>query len=241
MLFGSLIFIVSIGAGIIASVAGFGIGSFITPLLAIVTGTGIAVAAVSIIHFLGTFLRFFFWRKHVNKKVLLGFGLASAAGGLAGALLHNVLFNEVLTIIFGCLLVFTGLSILTGLSDKLHFTGPFAWIAGGLSGFFGGLVGNQGGIRSAAMFEFELDRKEFIATATGIALLVDIARMPVYIATDMNALISISKLILIGSIGVLIGTFLGAWLLDKIPEKLFKKIVAALILIIGIFILVHGQ
>jgi uncharacterized membrane protein YfcA len=238
-MFDFILLAVSILAGLVAGVAGFGIGSFITPVLAFTAGTGIAVAAVSIIHFFGTLLRFVLWRMEVNWKVLISFGLMSAAGGLVGALLHNILFNQILTIIFGCLLVFSGASILSGLSDKLHFKGVFAWIAGGISGFFGGLVGNQGGIRSAAMFGFKLDRKAFIATATGIALLVDIVRMPVYLATQLKELLAIWPLILIGSVGVLAGTLIGGSLLEKIPEKRFKQVVAILILLIGIYILAN--
>jgi len=228
---------VSILAGGIASIAGFGIGSLITPLLAIKVGTGLAVAAVSIAHFLGTAFRFWKWKDYVNKKVLFSFGVTSAIGGLIGALFHNVFANNILTIIFGCLLVFAGFSGLTGLSAKLRFSGPAAWIAGALSGLFGGLVGNQGGIRSAAMFGFDLKGKEFIATATGIALAVDIARMPVYLVTQGREILSIWPLILIASIGVLIGTEFGIWVFGKIPERLFKKIVSGMILLIGIFVL----
>lgn len=239
MIFQILLSIVSIIAGGVASLAGFGIGSLVTPLFALKVGTGIAVACVSIAHFFGTFLRFIFWRKYINKKILLSFGLTSAAGGLIGALLHNVFYNVLLTIIFGCLLVFAGFTSLTGLSEKFRFGGVWAWIAGGLSGLFGGLVGNQGGIRSASMLGFELKQKEFVATATGIALMVDVARVPVYLAMQAKQIASLWQLILIATIGVLIGTWLGGWILKKIPEKVFKKILALILLLIGIFVLVH--
>ena len=47
----------------------------------------------------------------------------------------------------------------------------------------GGLVGNQGGLRSAALLGFRLDRDTFVATATAIGLFVDGARMPIYFFT----------------------------------------------------------
>lgn len=182
MVFQIVLAIVAIVAGAIASLAGFGIGSLLTPLLALNTGIGIAVAGVAIAHFFGTALRFFLLRKFLNRRILLSFGLTSAAGGLVGALLHNVFQNVVLTIVFGCLLVLAGILGLTGLSEKVRVKGIVAWIAGGISGLFGGLVGNQGGIRSAALLGFKLDKDQFVATATGIALMVDVARVPVYIA-----------------------------------------------------------
>src|SRR5438105_10077495 len=79
---------VAVLAGAIASVSGFGIGSLLTPLLAVRVGTKLAVAAVSVPHLAATGFRFWLLRKHVDCRLLLGFGLMSAAGGLAGALLH---------------------------------------------------------------------------------------------------------------------------------------------------------
>ena len=136
-----------------------------------------------------------------------------------GALFHNIFQNVVLTFIFGSLLVFAGFSGMTGISEKWRLNGPLAWIAGALSGVFGGLVGNQGGIRSAAMFGFDLKGKEFVATATGIALAVDCARMPVYFLTQWNDIFNIWPFLLLGAVGVLIGTELGIIILGKIPEK----------------------
>jgi uncharacterized membrane protein YfcA len=239
MVFQIVLAIVSIAAGAVASLAGFGIGSLLTPLLTLETGISIAVAGVSIAHFCGTALRFFLMRKHVNKRVLLSFGLTSAAGGLVGALLHNVFQNIVLTIIFGCLLIFAGILGLTGLSAKLGFKGIVAWMAGGVSGLFGGLVGNQGGIRSAALLGFRLDKDQFVATATGIALIVDVARMPVYIAFQKAQIAEIWQFILVTALGVVIGTIGGKKILEKLPENVFKKTVASIILLVGIWVLVQ--
>lgn len=239
MVFEFLLVILSILAGGVACISGFGIGSLLTPFLALKTGTGLAVAAVSLAHFLGTASRFWKWRGHVNMPVLLSFGVTSAIGGLIGAVFHNIFTNVILNIIFGCLLIFAGISGLTGASDKWRFQGPLAWMAGGLSGIFGGLVGNQGGIRSAAMLGFDLKGKEFVATATGIALAVDLARTPVYLVTQGRELLNIWPLIVFASLGVLIGTEVGVRVMGKIPDKIFKKATCAVILGIGIFVLVH--
>src|SRR5215467_6473790 len=98
-------FVVAALAGGIASVTGFGIGSLLTPVLSLQAPLKIAVAAVSIPHFIGTAIRFWMLRGHVDRRVLLGFGLASAAGGLTGALLHTRLGSPLLSIVFGGLLL----------------------------------------------------------------------------------------------------------------------------------------
>jgi hypothetical protein len=145
----------------------------------------------------------------------------------------------VLTVIFGCLLVLAGLSGLTGFSEKVRFPGILTWVAGGISGLFGGLVGNQGGIRSAALLGFKLEKEQFVATATGIALMVDVARVPVYLSVQWSQIASIWGYILIATVGVIAGTLGGKKLLEKIPRPVFNKIVSGIILAVGILILVQ--
>lgn len=222
-------------AGSVGSVAGFGIGSLLTPLLATRTGLKLAVAAVSIPHFAAAALRLWLMREHVDRRVLLSFGVMSAAGGLCGALLHGKLGGPVLTLVFGVLLTFAGLMTLTGLSRKLRFSGAAAWAAGLLSGLFGGLVGNQGGIRSAAMLGFDVPKEAFVATATAAGVIVDLARMPVYAATEASGLASLGSAIALMTAGTLSGTILGARLLRRVPETAFRRLIGLLILALGMY------
>lgn len=229
----------AIFAGAIASISGFGIGSILTPLIATAYGTKLAVAVVSVPHLIGTALRFSFISRHVNRRVLLTFGIASAIGGLTGALLHVCLRSVWLGYLLGALLVFAGLMGLTGWAQRMRFGGSVAWIAGILSGAFGGLVGNQGGIRSAALLGFELNKESFVATATGIALAVDFFRMPVYAATQWRDVAAAWPVLLIAVIGIAAGTLLGQPVLRKIPPATFRAVVALIILLLGIWMLSH--
>jgi len=239
MIFDTLITVAATLAGAIASVAGFGIGSILTPLLAIRVGTKLAVAAVSIPHLIATALRFARIGEHVDKRVFLSFGITSAAGGLLGALLHARFSNTVLSYVLGALLVFAGIMGITGLSRRMRFEGAVAWIAGTLSGAFGGLVGNQGGIRSAAMLGMQVSKESFVATATAIALVVDVARMPVYAVVQGKQVLDIWPILLLAIIGVAIGTFVGERMLRRIPEPLFRRIVSVIVLALGVALLLH--
>ena len=233
----ALIVLAAIVAGAVASISGFGIGSILTPLSAAFVGTKLAVAVVSIPHFLGTALRFAMIRKHVDKKVLLTFGITSAAGGLAGALLHVWLRSAILAYVLGALLIFAGLMGITGLAQRMRFGRATGLVAGALSGVFGGLVGNQGGIRSAALLGYDVSKEAFVATATAIALLVDVFRMPVYIATEHRELASAWPSMLLACVGVVLGTLTGKPLLQRIPDKAYRTIVSAIILGLGIWML----
>ena len=97
VLFAAVVFLVALLAGATASVVGFGIGSLLTPLLALRFGTSTAVAAVTIPHILATALRCWRLRAHIDRSVLLRFGVLSAAGGLLGALLYTKLGSVALT------------------------------------------------------------------------------------------------------------------------------------------------
>jgi uncharacterized membrane protein YfcA len=232
---GVLVFAAALVAGAVASVAGFGIGSILTPVLAWHAGIKAAVAAVSVPHLLGTVLRFVRLRRDVDRGVLFSFGLASAGGGLVGALLHASASSPVLGLSLGVLLLFAGVMGLTGLAERLRFRGPWAWIAGAASGVFGGLVGNQGGIRSAALLGFGLSKEAFVATATAIALIVDGVRMPVYFGLQAEELAGMWPLILLAGAGVGVGTLAGERLLRRVPQPVFHRVVATLLLALGAF------
>src|SRR5437016_5627200 len=91
-----------------------------------------------------------------------------------------------LTISFGVLAAFAAVvaGAVAAVAERIRFGSKTAWGAGALSGLFGGLVGNQGGIRSAALLGFNIPKESFVATATAIALVVDAARLPVYVWTE---------------------------------------------------------
>src|SRR3989442_11911082 len=130
MAFSVVVVVVSVLAGGIASVVGFGIGSILTPLFSVRYDIKLAVAAVSIPHLIATSVRFWKLRADVDRRVLKSFGFTSAAGGLAGAVLQRYATSPGLTLVFAVLLAFVGISGLTGLTERMRFGGRAAWIAG---------------------------------------------------------------------------------------------------------------
>jgi uncharacterized membrane protein YfcA len=157
---------------------------------------------------------------------------------LTGAFLNIWSSSRALELVFGSLLVVAGASQLTGFAGRWRLRGTLAWVGGALSGFFGGLVGNQGGIRTAAMLGFEVDKRRFVATATAVALLVDAARVPVFLAFQSHELSSLTMLIAIASAGVIAGTLFGEPLLKRVPEPQFRSVVGTLLVLLGLSFLI---
>jgi uncharacterized membrane protein YfcA len=235
--FDLVVVLVAIAAGAVAAVAGFGVGSLLTPLLTGTFGAKIAVALVAIPHALGTALRLWRLRHDISWSVLRGFGVASAGGGLVGAYVFTQVAGEVLGRVLGVLLVFVGIAELAGVAQRFRLGGAAAWIAGALSGLFGGMVGNQGGLRSAGLLAFNLSPRAFVASAAAIALIVDAVRVPLYLWNEGPEMAAAARVVLVATIGVVIGTFAGSHVLLRLPPMIFRRIIGLVLLALGIWML----
>lgn len=232
------VFAVAVLSGATASLVGFGIGSMLTPLLALQLGTDIAVAAIALPHAAATALRCWRLRRGIDWSVLKRFGLLSALGGLAGALVYTRLDAGALTRVLGGLLVLTAVAQLAGLAARWRPHGISVGVLGLASGFFGGIAGNQGGLRAAALTAFRLSPLAFVATSTATGLLVDAARAPVYLLTAGSALLALWLPITVATVGVLLGTALGERILLGMPRERFARLVAVAIGLLGLWLLV---
>lgn len=237
LLFLAALFAVAVVAGATASLAGFGIGSLLTPLVAAQFGTPVAVAAVALPHAIATALRAWRLRDAIDRDVLRGFGLVSAVGALSGALVYARIGAGALTVVLALLLLATSLAALTGWTSRWRARGAAVWGLGLASGLFGGVAGNQGGVRAAALLAFALAPRAFVATSTATGLLVDAARLPVYLWRAGGAIGALWQEIAVASAGVLVGTLLGERiLLDMSPER-FRRVLGALIGLLGLWLL----
>ncbi len=231
----TVVAVAAVLAGAVAAVSGFGIGSLLTPVLVFLVPlpTAHAVAVLAVPHALATAIRFTRLRRDVHRQTFREFGVASAIGGLAGAALQSQLASPVLTVVLAALLILSGTAELLRKRVPLPRTTGWRLTGGVLSGFFGGLVGNQGGIRAAALLGFQLRPRELVATATASALLVDAARVPIYFLSAGSVIVNALSLLLVISAGVTVGTFIGVPILGRIPESAYRRLVGGLLVALG--------
>jgi uncharacterized protein len=227
-------------SGMTAAISGFGIGSLLTPLLAARYGMPLAVAAVSIPHAIATAVRCWRLRASIDWAVLRSFGVLSAIGGLGGALLYSRVDATMLTRILGILLIATGAAAVTEWVKRIHPRGIGAHALGLTSGFFGGIAGNQGGLRAGALMAFNLSPVALVATATATGLAVDAARLPVYLSTTGLALVPLAAPIAVATLGVLIGTLAGERMLAGLSARAFRIVVGTFIGVLGIWLLLSS-
>lgn len=236
----AILLAVAVASGATASVAGFGIGSLLTPLVATRVGVPAAVVIVAIPHAVATVLRAWRLRAAIDWGVMRSFGVASAIGGLAGALLYTRFSSRALTVILGLLLIATSLATLADLARRWHPGGWMSQLLGVLSGAFGGLAGNQGGIRAAALFAFSLAPAAFVATSTAVGVAVDAVRLPIYLLRSGPGIAGHAVPIAVATAGVVIGTILGERVLLGLAPATFKRVVAILIGALGVWLLAQG-
>lgn len=220
-------------AGAVAAVSGFGIGSLLTPVLLPSFPASRAIALVSIPHAVASIVRLLRLRRHIHWPTLRQFGVASAAGGLVGALLATRLGNDPLATALGALLIMAGTAEISGRRLPLPNAPVWRLLGGVLSGFFGGLVGNQGGIRAAALLGFRLSREQLVATSTASAVLVDVARVPIYLAAWPAMPRSEPVLLLVMVAFVIAGTLVGVPVLGRIPDAVYQRVIGLLLVLLG--------
>ena len=176
--------------------SGFGLGTILLPVFAIFFPVEIAVALTAIVHFLNNVFKFFLVGKSIDKSILWRFGIPAIISAFVGAFVLNYLsdlkpFHEYqllgktfqmtfIKIIIAALLIFFALFDLIPKLKNLKFNKKYLPIGGFISGFFGGLSGHQGALRSAFLIRSGLSKESFIATGIAIACLIDVTRLSVY-------------------------------------------------------------
>jgi uncharacterized membrane protein YfcA len=233
-----IVAIVAILGGAISAVASAGIASVLVPLLALRVDAKVAVAITAVPHLVGGVLRTYQLRSHIDRRVVVRFGVVCAFASLAGALLHHFAGSAIVTYTFAALLVLAGVFALAGIAEHFHLHRPWTYLAGGVTGFCGGFAGEQGGLRALGMMGFDLEKEAFVATSTAIGVAIDAFRLPGYAIVDHGAFAKAPLAIAIMVVGVIAGTLVGARLLERVPERWFKRVLGIALIAMGALLLI---
>lgn len=242
-----------IGSGL-TLFSGFGLGTLLVPVFGIFFPIDIAIALTAIVHFLNNLFKLFLVGKHADKNIVIRFGVPSIIAAFIGAFVLNFIsgldplfnyqmFGRELTVmpvklIIGLLLMFFALFDLIPYFANMEFDKKYLSLGGLLSGFFGGLSGNQGALRSAFLIRAGLSKESYIATGVIIACMIDVSRLAVY-SKQVIASHTVLDYTLVGAatMSAFLGAYIGNKLMKKITVKALQVFVAVMLFIFAILLI----
>ncbi|HSV77268.1 MAG TPA: sulfite exporter TauE/SafE family protein [Bacteroidales bacterium] len=248
------IFIISAAAFLTALLtffSGFGLGTILAPVFVIFFPVEVAIALTAVVHFANNLFKGALVGRNANWGVLLKFGLPAFAASFAGAWLlirvaglkpiwQYTLWGGSFEItpvklMVAVLLIFFSLFEILPAAQRLQASRNKMIFGGLLSGFFGGLSGMQGAIRSAFLIRSGLNKEAYIGTGVIIACLVDISRLAVY-ATHFAAINLQENLPLLISacLSAFTGAFIGRKVLKKVTFRSIQILVGIMLIVISI-------
>jgi len=246
-----IICIVAFLTSILTFFSGFGLSTILMPVFAIFFPVDVAIALTGVVHFSNNLFKMALIGKHTDKQVLLKFGIPAIFASFAGAMvllkiahlpaLYQYQIGEKafeitwVKLVIAVLLIFFSLFEILPRFQKLQFARNKLVLGGLLSGFFGGLAGIQGALRSAFLIKSGLTKEGYIATGVIIALLVDITRLSVYAERfSLSGLNENVELIFAAVASAIIGAIIGKILLKKITLGIIQIFVSIMLIVISL-------
>ncbi|MDR4508381.1 MAG: sulfite exporter TauE/SafE family protein [Candidatus Brocadiaceae bacterium] len=238
--------------------SGFGIGTLLMPAFSIFFPVEIAIATTAIVHLANNLFKLGLVGRMADIKTVIKFAVPASIMAIVGALLLNYFADvpplieyslagrifsiTVVKIVVAILLAIFAVLELSPRLGKLEFNPKYIPLGGAFSGFFGGLSGQQGALRSAFLIRSGLKKEAFIGTTVVSAVIVDISRLIVYGITFFSKNIAILQnqigigLITAATLTAFLGSFIGSRLIKKITFRLIQIIVGALLLFVSVLL-----
>ncbi len=229
--------------------SGFGLGTLLLPAFSIFFRIDTAVAMTAVVHLLNNLFKLALLGRHADRRVILRFGAPAILAALVGARLlvrlsdlpplasHGLGDVTWVKLVIGTLMVVFALVELKSGKDGRGFDRRYLPVGGLVSGFFGGLSGHQGAMRSAFLIRAGLSKEAFIATGVVIACLIDVSRLSVYAAhVQADGLRDNATLLVAATLAAFAGAFAGNRLLRKVTLRAVQTVVSIMLVAIGVAI-----
>lgn len=247
----ALIALVAFLASLLTFFSGFGLGTLLTPVMMVFFPANIAIGLTGVVHFFNNLFKLVLVGRNLDKKVFLLFGVPAILAAFLGAtvLLYLVdveplfsyeFFGKTLRVypvklIVSILLIGFAILDLIPKMNAVQFTPKWLPLGGVVSGFFGGLSGNQGALRTAFLIKAGLSKERFIGTTVVISSLVDITRLSVYASMFSKLRLQDNlSLLVVAILAAVTGAFLGNKLLKKVTLAFIQKLVAVMLICLSL-------
>ena len=240
--------IAALGTAALTLFSGFGLGTLLLPVFALFFPLSVAVAATAVVHPANTLFKILLVGRHARLAVVAAFGVPATIAAIAGAWVLGSVSRlaplaawstggktfEVMPVklVIASLIFVFAISDLLGWFEGWRIDGRWLPLGGALSGFFGGLSGHQGALRSVFLINAGLGRDAFIGTGVVCAVLVAFSRLAVYSFGFAAAPVETGHLgrslwgLVAAAIGcAFLGSFAGARLVKKVTLRAIEIVV----------------
>lgn len=245
---------VAVAVSALSFFSGFGLGTMLMPAFALFFPVPVAVAATAVVHLANNAFKVILVGRGADWSAVARFALPAAVTAILGALVLAAIRDippladyrfagqsfqvTPVKLVIGIIIVIFAVLDLAPRLAGLSFDRRYLLLGGVLSGFFGGLSGNQGVLRSAFLIKAGLGKQAFIATGVVAAVIVDVTRLTVYGVTLYSSNLSvlgedIRGLVVAATLAAFAGALAGRYYLEKVTLKTVQAIVGSLLIAVG--------
>jgi uncharacterized membrane protein YfcA len=236
--------------------SGFGLGTLMLPVFAVFVPVEMAVVATALVHGANNLFKVTLLGRHADREVVLKFGLTAIVAAVLGAMalgwiaqssagvtieLNDNAVSNITPpkLVIGLLMIGFALFDLMPRFRNLQFDRKYLPLGGLLSGFFGGMSGHQGALRSAFLAKASLTSEGFVGSNAVIGFLVDLTRISVYVALFASAEKNLASftawpLVIIGSLAAFSGVLVARRYLRKVTMTSIRTLVGVLLFGVGL-------
>jgi|SRR5947209_2947041 len=234
----SVLGLVALVASTLAGVTGFGGAAVLLPALVAAFGVREAIPILTVAQLIGNGSRVWFNRRELDWRVVGWF----AVGGVPMALLGGILFAKApltaLTRALGAFLLLVVVWRHVRPNPQRFPVQAFAGIGAGAS-FLSALLGSVGPLMAPFFLAYGLIKSAYMGTEALSTVVMHVTKLIAYrqaaVLTRFGVLVGLA----LGPIMIL-GSFVGKRIVDKLPEKIFVLLIEAVLIVAGLLFLVRG-
>lgn len=238
--------VVALGASALTLFSGFGLGTLLLPAFLVFFDAPVAVAMTAVVHFANNLVKLGIVGRFADRTVVWRFGMLAIPASVVGALILATLSGRapivtyslfgrahhvtIIGVAVGGLIALFALWEVAPRLSRLSFAPRYLPIGGALSGFFGGLSGHQGALRSAFLIRSGLSKEAYVGTGVVIACMVDAARLALY-GRNMGfaAVRDQWSLVLAATLSAVAGAVLASRALPAVSMHFVRRVTTALL------------
>jgi len=234
-----MVIVTALAASILAAVAGFGGAVIMLPVLVWAVGIYDAIPILTIAQLIGNLSRVVFNKRELKWPVVGRFALGAVPAAVIGGIIFATAPATALVRLLGVFLIVMVIYRHTRWGKNARLTLRGFVPLGAASGILSAVLGTVGPFAAPFFVSYGLIKGAYIGTEAMTAAIMHVTKLGVY---GSYALIGIHTLLIGIAIGavMILGTYLGKRLLNKVPENIFPYIIEGTMLVAGVLFIIRG-